>query len=128
MKAIKDYSPKIEKVGVLGYCWGGKVGLTELQPYETLLRRVQIVSLTTQSGTTFTAAAQVHPAMVDPNDAKGITVPLCMLASGDENKDAVKGFEEALTVPKYFETYPEQVHGWMAARYVCFEIRLWFQY
>ena len=66
--------------------------------------------------------------MVDPNDAKGITVPLCMLASGDENKDAVKGFEEALTVPKYVETYPDQVHGWMAARYVFYKIRLWFQY
>ena len=23
--AIKEYSPKIEKFGVIGYCWGGKV-------------------------------------------------------------------------------------------------------
>lgn len=76
------------------------------------------MSLTSQSGTFFSAAAGVHPAMVDPNDAKGITIPLCMLASGDEDKEAVKKFEEALNVPKHVETFADQVHGWMAARYV----------
>ena len=56
--------------------------------------------------------------MVDPNDAKGINIPFCCLASGDEDKDAVKGFEENLKVPKHVETFPDQIHGWMAARYV----------
>lgn len=78
----------------------------------------QIVSLTSQSGTSFTAAAEVHPAMVDSNDAKGITIPLCMLASKDEDRDTVKKFEEELKVPKHVETFDDQVHGWMAARYV----------
>lgn len=54
--------------------------------------------------------------MVDPNDAKGITIPLCMLASGDENADAVKGFKENLQVKNFVDTYSDQVHGWMAAR------------
>ncbi|CAF9937029.1 MAG: hypothetical protein HETSPECPRED_010533 [Heterodermia speciosa] len=99
VEAIKKYSPKIEKSGVLGMCWGGK-----------------IVSLTSQSGTVFSAAAEVHPAMVDPNDAKGISIPICMLPSGDEDQEAVKGFQEALNVPNYIETFPDQVHGWMAAR------------
>ncbi len=78
----------------------------------------QIVSLTSQSGTSFTAAAEVHPAMVDSNDAKGITIPLCMLASKDEDRDTVKKFEEELKVPKHVETFDDQVHGWMAARHV----------
>ena len=78
----------------------------------------QIVSLTSQSGTSFTAAAEVHPAMVDPNDAKGITIPLCMLASKDEDADAVKKFESELKVPKHVEIFDDQVHGWMAARHV----------
>lgn len=56
--------------------------------------------------------------MVDSNDAKGITIPLCMLASKDEDRDAVKKFEEALKVPKHVETFDDQIHGWMAARYV----------
>lgn len=56
--------------------------------------------------------------MVDPNDAKGITVPLIMLASQDEDKEAVKGFEANLNVPKHVETFDDQVHGWLAARYV----------
>lgn len=54
--------------------------------------------------------------MVDPNDAKGIAVPFCMLASGDEDAEAVKGFEKELKVPKHVETFGDQVHGWMAAR------------
>ena len=54
--------------------------------------------------------------MVDANDAKGIDIPLCMLASGDEDKDAVKGFEQNLKTAHHMETFPDQIHGWMAAR------------
>ena len=60
--------------------------------------------------------AEVHPAMVDPNDAKGIHVPLCMLASGDEDAHAVEEFSKTLTVEKHIETFGDQLHGWMAAR------------
>ena len=94
---VKEITKKtggtITKWGVLGMCWGGK-----------------IVSLTSQSGTPFSAAAEVHPAMVDPNDAKGISIPICMLASKDEDADAVKAFKEALKQPHHVETYPDQVH------------------
>ena len=54
--------------------------------------------------------------MVEPNDGKGISIPICMLPSGDENQEDIKGFQEALTVPNYIETFADQVHGWMAAR------------
>ncbi|KAL6721829.1 hypothetical protein ACLMJK_000934 [Lecanora helva] len=89
----------IQKWGALGMCWGGKV-----------------VTLTGQDSKTFSALAEVHPAMVDPNDAKGIKVPFCMLASGDEDAEAVKNFEKTLTVDKHVETFGDQLHGWMAAR------------
>ena len=72
--------------------------------------------MTSQSDTPFTAAAEVHPAMVDPNEAKGITIPLCMLASKDEPPEDVKKFGENLKVPNHIETFGDQVHGWMAAR------------
>ena len=77
---------------------------------------VQIVSLTAQPGTSFSAVAEVHPAMVDPADAKGIKVPLCMLASGDEDANAVKEFGKTLSVENHIETFSDQIHGWMAAR------------
>ncbi len=76
----------------------------------------QIISLTSQSGTSFSAVAEVHPAMVDPADAKGIKIPICVLASGDEDANAVKEFGKALTVENHIETFSDQVHGWMAAR------------
>ena len=56
--------------------------------------------------------------MVDPNDAKGFKVPVCMLASGDENPDDVEGFKKNLSVESHVETFKDQLHGWMAARYV----------
>jgi len=72
--------------------------------------------LTAQSGTPFSAVAEVHPAMVDPKDAEGIKVPMCMLASGDEDAEAVKKFGENLKETSHIETFGDQIHGWMAAR------------
>lgn len=54
--------------------------------------------------------------MVDPEEAKGIKIPLCMLASGDENPEDVEKFKDNLSVDKHVETFKDQVHGWMAAR------------
>jgi len=100
VKAIGEKYSGIKSWGILGYCWGGK-----------------IVSLTTSdSSTIFSAAAECHPAMVDPKDAEKIKIPLCMLASGDESAEDVKKFEENLTTDKHVETFSDQIHGWMAAR------------
>ncbi|KAF2717107.1 hypothetical protein K431DRAFT_288856 [Polychaeton citri CBS 116435] len=85
--------------GIVGKCWGGK-----------------IVSFSCGESSPFKAAAEVHPSMIDPSDAAGIKVPIAILASGDESVDDVQGFVNALTVPKYSETFADQVHGWMAAR------------
>ena len=68
------------------------------------------MTMNSKKGTPFTAAAEVHPAMVDPNDAKEVTIPFCVLASGDEDKEAVKGFGENLTTKKHVETFGDQVH------------------
>ena len=54
--------------------------------------------------------------MVSADDAKGIKIPICMLASGDENPEDVAAFEKALTGEKHVETFGDQVHGWMGAR------------
>lgn len=49
--------------------------------------------------------------MVDPEDAKGIKIPLAMLASGDEDEGDVKKFEEGLKGEKHVEIFKDQVHG-----------------
>lgn len=100
LKEIEKAHPNIKTWGVVGFCWGGK-----------------IVSITTSTtDTPFTAAAECHPAMVDPADAEKIKIPLCLLASGDESPDDVKKFEANLKGPKHVETFGDQIHGWMAAR------------
>jgi len=100
LKEIEKQYPSIKTWGLVGFCWGGK-----------------IVSLTTStSDTPFTAAAEVHPAMVDPKDAEGIKIPLALLASKDEPAEDVKKFEANLTGEKYVEVFGDQIHGFMAAR------------
>lgn len=89
----------IESWAVVGYCWGGKM-----------------VTLSSGDGTVFKAAAECHPAMVDPEDGKNVKIPFCVLPSMDEDKAAVEGLKGNLSVKNVVETFPDQVHGWMAAR------------
>ncbi len=99
VEAIQRKDPHIEAWGIVGFCWGGKV-----------------VNLSLQEGTLFKAGAAAHPAMVDPKDAPGIVVPVAMLPSKDEDKQAVEKWEAGLKVPHVVEWFPDQVHGFMAAR------------
>ncbi|KKA27781.1 hypothetical protein TD95_004970 [Thielaviopsis punctulata] len=98
--AARAKFPAVTDWAVVGFCWGGKV----------------VSAVAKAPDTPFKAAAEVHPAMVDPEEAKGISIPLCMLASKDEDAEAVKKFEENLSGEKYVEIYADQIHGWMAAR------------
>ena len=99
LKEAEGQNANIKNWGAVGMCWGGKV-----------------VSFTSGSDTKFSAAAEVHPAMVDPNDAKNISIPLAMLASKDEDAKAVEAFAAELKGKKLVKTYGDQIHGWMAAR------------
>ncbi|KAL2375152.1 hypothetical protein RJ035_003746 [Blastomyces gilchristii] len=90
---------KFKAWAILGYCWGGK-----------------IATLASMENTLFKAAVQCHPAMLDPNDAPKVTIPMVLLASMDEDVDEVKAFKHNLKVPNHIETWSTQIHGWMAAR------------
>ncbi|KAF2430405.1 hypothetical protein EJ08DRAFT_679211 [Tothia fuscella] len=109
----------MEKFAVVGYCWGAKVSFLKLQVafLQMLIYRIrQIVSLTTIAETAFSAAAEVHPSALAVEDASKIIVPLCILASKDEDTQVVKKFGEALKVPSFIDTYSEAPHGWMTSR------------
>lgn len=54
--------------------------------------------------------------MVAGDDAPGITIPFIMLPSKDESKEDVEKWEKGLKVSSQVEWFPDQVHGWMAAR------------
>ncbi|KAM3075155.1 hypothetical protein ACMFMF_005835 [Clarireedia jacksonii] len=66
----------IERWGIAGYCWGGK-----------LFDGVKIVTLASQEGTIFKAGAQTHPSLVEPEDAKLVTIPQIVLPSMDEDPE-----------------------------------------
>jgi len=56
--------------------------------------------------------------MVDPADGPQVTIPIAVLPSGDEDKDAISKYESGLKVKHIVKTFPDQIHGWMAARFV----------
>lgn len=101
VKEIQSKNSNIKEWAILGFCWGGK-----------------IVNLVSTAGTTFKAAAAAHPAMVDAADAPNVAIPMLMLPSGDEPKEDVDKYQNALKVKNQVQWYPEQIHGFMAARYV----------
>lgn len=45
------------------------------------------MTLASQEGTIFKAGAQTHPSLVDPEDAKLVTIPQIVLLSKDEDKE-----------------------------------------
>ncbi|QSZ30782.1 hypothetical protein DSL72_000340 [Monilinia vaccinii-corymbosi] len=94
----RDEASDVKSWGVAGYCWGAK-----------------IVTLASREGTAFKAGAQAHPSLVDPEDAKLVTIPQIVLLSKDENTEQCKAYEDNLRVGKYFETFDDQVHGWMSS-------------
>ena len=96
---LQDKNPSIKAWGIIGYCWGGK-----------------ITNLVSQKAPRFKAAASCHPAMVDPNDAPGITIPFLMLPSqGEEEKD-VNAWQQNIKAKHQVTWFKDQVHGFMAAR------------
>jgi len=100
VKAISAQYPHIGTWGGLGFCWGGKV-----------------ISVTgSMDASLFSAGAQCHPAMVDPAEAPGIKIPMLLIASGDEEVETVKAFEDGLAVPKQVVRFDDQIHGFMGAR------------
>lgn len=99
VKEASESNSNISSWGIIGYCWGGKM-----------------TSLVAGQQTKFKAAVQCHPAMLDPSDAEKVQIPMCVLASKDENADDVKKYEANLKVTKHVETFSDQLHGWMAAR------------
>ena len=48
--------------------------------------------------------------MVDPNDGPMITIPYCLLASKNEDKDAISAFADGISVEKYIETFDNMPH------------------
>ncbi len=66
--------------------------------------------------TEFKAVAECHPAMLDAADGKHVSIPIAVLASRDEDADALAAFRANLGVKHHVETFGDQTHGWMAAR------------
>jgi len=99
MDDAKKQYPSITTWGMIGYCWGGKM-----------------VSLIAGKKTAFKAAVQTSPAMVSPDDAENVQIPMCVLASKEEPEDDIKKYDEKLKVKKHVETFSTELHGFMSAR------------
>ncbi|CCG81530.1 Dienelactone hydrolase family protein [Taphrina deformans PYCC 5710] len=100
--ASKEFT-KVKYHAILGFCWGGKIAI-----------------LASDKRDVFQATAVVHPAMVDPADARAISNPIIVLPSKDEPAEDIKKFQDNLQddikSKSVFKTYDTMHHGWAAAR------------
>ena len=70
---MKKRNPEIETWAIMGTCWGGK-----------------IAAILSRSGSPFKASGQVHPSLLDLEDAKQVTIPMVVLPSQDEDPEVSK--------------------------------------
>lgn len=104
---VKDLKANgAQKVGLYGFCWGGKVASQLAGP-----------------GSPFAGVSLVHPAFITPEDAKNFTVPVGFFPSKDEPKKDAEEFwsiiqkEHAdLASKSQYKYYDENHHGFAAAR------------
>ncbi|KII86382.1 hypothetical protein PLICRDRAFT_43972 [Plicaturopsis crispa FD-325 SS-3] len=92
------------KVGVYGFCWGGKVTISA-----------------GGAGTPFDAVSIVHPAMLSADDASKLSVPLGIYISNDEPVDEYKKIVDLIAQKPFAakndsKHYANMFHGWAAAR------------
>jgi len=90
----------VERFGIVGFCWGGKMS-----------------TLSSQDAEVFRATASAHPSFVTVEDAALVNCPILLLPSKDEADltpfiDAVK----ARGVEASQEKFDDMHHGWVAAR------------
>ncbi|KAH8705228.1 putative dienelactone hydrolase [Talaromyces proteolyticus] len=99
-KDIKNVFTSVEKIGIFGFCWGGKLASLACQ----------------QDKDSFVVAVQTSPARIDPEEAKNVSVPMALLSSGDEDADLIAKFADNLHSDKLLEVFSTQIHGWMSGR------------
>ncbi|KAF8640655.1 hypothetical protein AX17_000312 [Amanita inopinata Kibby_2008] len=92
------------KIGVYGFCWGGKVTLAS-----------------GGHNTPFNSVAIVHPAMLSAEDARKLTVPLAIYISKDESMDEYNKILDIMAKKPFaaqndHKNYSNMFHGWAAAR------------
>ncbi|XP_006454589.1 hypothetical protein AGABI2DRAFT_114336 [Agaricus bisporus var. bisporus H97] len=97
-------SEGIQKLGVYGMCWGGKVAV-----------------VASGENTPFNAAAVVHPAMLSLDDSRKLNVPFAIYISKDEPLDEYNKIVDMLSKNAFADkndhkNYPNMFHGWAAAR------------
>ncbi|WVQ94440.1 hypothetical protein IAU59_001519 [Kwoniella sp. CBS 9459] len=90
------------KLAIFGYCWGYKV------------------SVEAQSKVKADAIIGAHPTFPAPEDADKINVPVCLFPTSGEDMTIINAIQKAvddkLPGKNVVKHYPDEVHGFMAAR------------
>ncbi|KAK6516153.1 hypothetical protein TWF506_006065 [Arthrobotrys conoides] len=99
MKKWKTEWPSVDKWGMFGLCFGGKV-----------------VALMSRKDTPYLASGQAHPSFIANEDPELITIPHICLASKDEDPEKIAIYKIVLGERGHVDTYPENIHGWMGIK------------
>lgn len=104
--AVKNYlvaTHGVEKLGIVGMCWGAKVAFTCINKRSDLAD----------------AVAACHGSFLTASDVQEVSVPICLLNSKDEPESYTTEIEPILKAKSsnnVFKTFPNMHHGWMGTR------------
>ncbi|WFD42431.1 carboxymethylenebutenolidase [Malassezia psittaci] len=94
-----------KSVGLYGLCWGSKPA-----------------AIVSSQDTPYSALVLIHASLLEPDDAKKITIPTANFTSSHEDNDVIRAFNaEAKANPSIGSTfvthhYPDAHHGFAGAR------------
>lgn len=93
---------KCEKMGIFGFCWGGKMVFDSLKIKEPL----------------FHSGAAVHPAMISDEDIKSVAHPILAIISSGEAELLSKNnlLQSSVADNSKWLDFTDQEHGFCAAR------------
>ncbi|KAK9462025.1 Alpha/Beta hydrolase protein [Lipomyces oligophaga] len=95
---IQTRFPSVEKIGLYGFCWGGKFAVVAAKS-----KMVQ-------------SAVLIHPSRIGELDADGVEdVPLLVIASKNESDESLQPFLTRLNKAEYVRM-DDVAHGYAAAR------------
>jgi dienelactone hydrolase len=106
LAAVKNYLVThhgVEKLGIVGMCWGAKLA------FKCLDERSDLAD----------AIAACHGSFLNASDVQDVSVPICLLNSKDEPESYTTELEpilKAKSSSNVFKTFPSMHHGWMGTR------------
>ncbi|KAJ3340688.1 hypothetical protein HDU83_006597 [Entophlyctis luteolus] len=113
----------VERVGVFGLCWGGRIAVRLGAEAGAIAATDTDTDAARSEFARVVAVGTAHPARLEPADGARLRVPLCLLPSAGEDEATMRALFElvrasdvpAVAAASVHERFADCKHGWLGA-------------